>query len=117
MDDGPDVGDAEIVENAVDPRLDVRLDFRKRRNERQRRAVARVRVLGHAHQSLTGKLRGRSLGEGVDLFGHFVTVVNPSEIDRPLRSMRERHAGTSTLARDPFVCYDIVLAPAAPIPG
>ena len=108
MNDGADVGDAQVVQDAIDARLDVRLDFRERRDERQRRAVARVLVLRHAHQPLTGERRGRSLRKRVHVVGHFMTVVGASELDGALRCMRKRHPRTTTAPRNALVGDDVV---------
>ena len=92
VDDGADVADAEIVDERDLAGLDVDLDFREADDERVGVAVARVVVLGDAHQAEAGQRGRRRLGDRVDVLGHLVAVELAAELDRAAAPPARRSA-------------------------
>ena len=75
VDDCPDVSHAEKVDERRLPGLEIDFDFGETGDERVGGAVARVRVLGHAHQSQPSERSGRGFRGWMDILRKFVPVV------------------------------------------
>ena len=86
-----DVGDRRVVEHVTVP-VSTSTSTSAKPTTKDVLAVARIVVLGHAHQTLTGERGGRRLRDGVDVARQLVAVVLAAELDRLLRRLCERHA-------------------------
>ena len=83
-----DVADRQEVDERDHAGLDVHFDLGEAGDEAVGVAVARIGVLGHAHQAEAGEPRRRRLRERVDVVGQLVAVEAAAERDGARRRLR-----------------------------
>src|SRR5271166_1025574 len=92
-----DIGIGEEIHDVVLARFNVNLDLGKAGNVRKCRAITGVIVLGGCHQTLSSQCRYGCLREFVEVGGCFVAIVDATQLNGILRSLRQSHAGASAL--------------------
>ena len=98
IDDRPDVADGQKIDERRLPGFDVDLHFGEPDHERVGDAVARMVVLGHAHQPEPGERRRRRARHRIDVLGQLVTVEPAAELDGPPRRLRVAQSTSGTAA-------------------
>ena len=113
VNDSADISDRKKIGDVVLPGFQIHFYFGETRNIGEGLTVMRIFVFRRGDQALTGQCRNGCLCVFIHIIGRFMAVVDAAQLDGALRGLSKGHAFASTLVKDAFVGYFILLRLAA----